>query len=167
VVAIGPAGGVGNGAGETSKNENDGMGPTAVSRSGVREAAKTEGITSPLLSLRLRRGGVRAGGTAAVRAAVDESFVTSVRGKASERGREQAASLLPVFPGTLTVDEGETGLTTGGNEGRTSLSALDCLSECTLIPSASIVSRLSEGGAEMTLVTGLSARDCLTSAAAR
>jgi hypothetical protein len=84
VVAIGPAGGVRNGAGETAKNENDGMGPMPVSRSGVREAAKREGITGALLSLRLRRGGVLAGGTAAVRAAVEESFVTSMRGKASE-----------------------------------------------------------------------------------
>ena len=58
-------------------------GDTVGSMSSMNDGEENDGEEKPLatekLLLRLRRGGVRAGGTAAVRSAVDGSFVTSAR----------------------------------------------------------------------------------------
>ena len=162
--AIGLACGVDDGVGELAENENEGK-PISISERGTPEgkSPKMEDV-SGLLSLRLRRGGVLAGGTTAVRVAVDESFITSVRGKASELGGRAAtlSPASPISPTSIISDEGEIRLATDGDDRRISLSMLDCS------PSASIVSRLSEGGTEIPLAPGfLRARDSLTSAAAQ
>ena len=118
----------------------------------------------PELSLRLRRGGVPAGATSAVRAADDGSFVTSTRGT---RGGGDLMNWLTVCSATLAEEQEEIGLSRDARRDTESPSLAPGSSSGSLSP-ASISMRPSKKEVFMALVAGavwFRVRESLTSEA--